>query len=704
VNGCHDGPHGGARAESGVREVAPGPATARDGARGGVSLGRAATGPDEQTSTGRDLEARADLPVVALVGRPNVGKSTLFARVTSRYAGSANAPGTTVGADWRRVSAHGRDSWLVDLPGTLSLQDRPTSGDPAWALLLDVAPDAILVVVDATDVGRHIPLALACRDLGLPVVVAVNLSDEADRLRVTVDTGRLSQLLVAPVFTTSGRTGAGVDAALAAAVRLATQRRAFRAGLASPRGTVPAGLYGPQLELELDRVARRLREGASLGAAVLDPTGVGDYLHRSLLSPRGAASIELSGRLEPLRWQLGNRWAGQVVTDGRDSRRTETRGELLARLSTQAWPGLPIFAALVVGTLLVMMAVGGLLSAVLAAAWAATASPLLAVAVPAIVPQPLIAHTLLWALDGGVLAVLTVGIPYVLTFYVLLAVLEDSGYLTTTAVLTDRLFNALGLPGRAAIPLIAATGCNVPAIYGTRVLATRRERLLASFLATMTPCSARSAVIVGALAPFVGPMAALAAFGVVALLTVAGGVAANAMIPGRQPPLVLELTPLRRPVPALVAARAWHRFRAFVTEAAPFMLIGSLVLGFVYESGLVWPLATVTDPVVRNWLGLPSVAGLALVFGFLRKELALQLLVALAIVQFGPQASNLGRFMSPAQLFVYAVVVSVSVPCIATFAALRAEHGWRPALAMSAGSLGIALGAGGVLARVLGAA
>jgi ferrous iron transport protein B len=647
-----------------------------------------------------------DLPVVALVGRPNVGKSTLFARATARYANSANAPGTTVGIEWRRVSTGSRSAWLVDLPGTLSLHDRPTSGDPAWALLLDVAPDAILLVVDSTDLGRHIPLVLACRDLGLPLVVAANLADEATRQHMRLDLGRLSQLLAAPVIATSGRTGAGVASAVRAAVRRAAQRRAFAAGTTSPRGTVPAAVYGASLELELERIGRRLSTGASLGAAALDPTGVGVYLRRSLLSPRGAAAIELSERLEPLRWQIAGRWAGQVVAAGSPAFAgpRESNGERLTRLSTQAWPGIPLFAALVTGTLLTMMVVGGVLSDALTAAWGATASPLLAALVPALVPQPIVAHTLLWALDGGMLAVLSVGIPYVLTFYVLLAVLEDSGYLTTAAVLMDRLFNALGLPGRAAIPLIAATGCNVPAIYGTRVLATRRERLLASFLATMTPCSARSAVIVGALAPFVGPGAALAAFGVVAVLTVGGGVAANAMIPGRQPPLVLELAPLRRPVPALVAARAWARFRAFVTEAAPFMLVGSLVLGFLYESGLVWPLATVTDPVVRNWLGLPSVAGLALLFGFLRKELALQLLVSLAVVQFGPQASNLAHFMSPAQLFVYAVVVSVSVPCVATFAALRAEHGWRPALAMSAGSLGIALAAGGVLARLLGAA
>ena len=121
----------------------------------------------------------------------------------------------------------------------------------------------------------------------------------------------------------------------------------------------------------------------------------------------------------------------------------------------------------------------------------------------------------LWALDSGVLGLLAVGIPYILTFYLLLSALEDSGYLTSAAVLMDRVFGALGLPGRTAIPLLAAAGCNVPAIYGTRVLRTRRERLLASWLVTLTPCSARSAVVIAALAPFAGVPVALAAFAVV---------------------------------------------------------------------------------------------------------------------------------------------------------------------------------------------
>jgi ferrous iron transport protein B len=154
----------------------------------------------------------ADLPVVALVGRPNVGKSTLFAFATGRFAETVNAPGTTIGAERRRVHTAAGEACFVDLPGTLALDDRPAGDDPFWRTLADSHPDAILVVANAGDMARHLPLILACRDLGLPLVVAANLADEAAARGVDLDSGRLAQLLAAPVHLTVGRTGEGVPA------------------------------------------------------------------------------------------------------------------------------------------------------------------------------------------------------------------------------------------------------------------------------------------------------------------------------------------------------------------------------------------------------------------------------------------------------------------------------------------------------------
>ncbi|HEU0242697.1 MAG TPA: nucleoside recognition domain-containing protein, partial [Candidatus Limnocylindrales bacterium] len=590
--------------------------------------------------------------------------------------------------------------WLVDLPGTRSLDDQPAGDAPFWELLVGAAPDAVLVVADAGNLARHLPLAIACRDLGLPVVLAVNLTDEAAKRGITVDTGRLGQLLNVPAHATCGRTGIGIDATLRDAVGLATQRRAVAAGERSPRATVPAPMYPYRLQGRLSEAAASLAlEPRSLGAAaIVEPLQAGVFAGR--ISPRGGASIRLGRELEPVRWEVAAAWAAQVETR-RDT--PEPLADRVARWSTSPFPGIPMFLGVSVAAFLAVILVGGWLAAWLGTAWAAVVSPVLATVVPAVIPFPVLANATLWALDGGMLGMLSVGVPYVLTFYLLLAVLEDSGYLTSAAVLMDRVFGTLGLPGRAAIPLLAAAGCNVPAVYGTRVLRTQRERVIASFLVTLTPCSARSAVVIAALAPFVGLGAAFAAFGVVALATIGAGLGANAMIPGRQPALVLELAPLRAPVPRFVATKAWWRFRAFVVTATPIMLAGSFILGLIYEAGLWQGIAAAIGPAVEWAIGLPAIAGVAIAFAFLRKELALQLLIAFAAVSLGYQA-GLGELLTPPQLFVYAVVTALSIPCVATLAALRGELGTRAAAGICAGSLALAIGVGMLLARLLGIA
>jgi ferrous iron transport protein B len=647
---------------------------------------------DDRPSTDEATARR--LPVVALVGRPNVGKSTFAARLTGHYEEAANVPGTTVGAVRRQVRLDDHDAVLVDLPGSHSITDRSDGLPPFWQLLLDARPDAILSVVDAGELALHLPLVLACRDLGLPIVVAANLADEAEAHGIELDLGRLSQLLAAPVHRTVGRRGSGVRAALADAIRLAERHRDAPDDTAAMTSVPP---YRPELVRSVGGLAARLR--ADRPPEDLD-VDIRAGLTAGTIQPLAAAIITSAARLEPERWALAASWAAQV--ERRDGVR-RTRADWLARLVTSPRVGLPLFAITTLAALWMTMTVGTLMAGVLSTGWSSFVSPVVSWAVRAIVPVPVVASTLLWAFDSGLLSMLAVGIPFVLTFYVVIATLEDSGYLASTAVLSDRIFNALGLPGRAAIPLLAATGCNVPAIYATRVLHSRRERLLASFLVSLTPCSASSAVIVAALSPYVGIGAALGAFGVIAAVAVTAGLAANAILPGRQSPLVLELPPLRLPIPAQVAAKAWHRFRSFVTTATPVMLGGSLVIGALYETGAINPIEALLAPVSTGLLGLPPVAGIALVLAILRKELALQLLLTLAIAQFGLGARSLISFMSPGQLFVFAVVTGLSVPCVATIGALTGEFGGRRALIVSGATLATALGTGAVVARLVGA-
>ena len=646
--------------------------------------------PTEATGAGRRP------PIVALVGRPNVGKSTFVARLTGRYEEAANVPGTTVGTIRRQVRVGGRDAILLDLPGSHSITDRSDGLPPFWQLLLGARPDAVLSIVDAGDLALHLPLVLACRDLGLPIVVAANLADEAEAHGIELDLGRLSQLLAAPVYRTVGRRGTGVQAALADAIRLAEGRRDAPADEWSPLTSTPP--YRPDLVRAVGGLAARLRAGESpdqLDSAVRAGLAAGT------IPPLAAATIASADRLEPERWTLAAKWAAQVAHHHGERR---TRADRIGRIVTSPRLGLPLFAIATVGALWLTMTVGSAMATVLSSAWSAFVSPVVTSVVRMLVPIPVASSTLLWALDSGLLSMLAVGIPFVLTFYLVIAALEDSGYLASTAVLSDRVFNALGLPGRAAIPLLAATGCNVPAIYATRVLHSRRERLLASFLVSLAPCSASSAVVVAALTPYVGMGAALGAFAVIATVAIAAGLGANAILPGRQSPLVLELPPLRLPIPRQVVAKAWHRFRSFVTTATPVMLGGSLVIGALYETGAIKPIEAVLAPLSTGLLGLPPVAGIALALAVLRKELALQLLLTLAIAQFGFGARSLISFMTPGQLFIFAVVTGLSVPCVATIGALTGEFGWRRALVVSGATLATALGTGAVVARLVGAA
>jgi ferrous iron transport protein B len=163
----------------------------------------------------------------------------------------------------------------------------------------------------------------------------------------------------------------------------------------------------------------------------------------------------------------------------------------------------------------------------------------------------------------------------------------------------------------------------------------------------------------------------------------------------------MEMFPFRRPVLRQVVQKTWRRFREFVWDAAPIILLGSMALGLLYETGFIWKLTAPMAPVVQGWLMLPAVAGLTLVFAMLRKELALQLLLAFAAVSAGGVVHNLSSFMSTSQIITYAIVNTIYIPCLATIAVLRRELGWKPTVFISAGTIAVALLVGGVVARVL---
>jgi ferrous iron transport protein B len=684
---------------------------------------------------------RRDGPVIALAGNPNVGKSTIFNRLTGLHVTTAHYPGTTVEVAVGTANLDGVRATVVDLPGSYGLGAASEDQLAARRALLEARPDVVIVILDATNLARNLYLTLELLDLGLPVVAALNLMDEAGRAGIQTNVKRLSEALGVPVIPTVAHRGVGVRALLAAAVQEA--EAASGSDGAGPRrgrghhghhGRVgrgwqhrhgrqpPAPNYGADVESWTDGPLAALEatrhewapDGMSArGLLIL-------LLERDeevwALAGRSAAGQETLQRVEALERDLGRmlrRPPALVIAGARHglaasiTATCQRRMPLARRLRERLWhyatataTGIPIAFAVMAGLFAFLYYVGNFLSVQFDRLWGASASPVLDAVTRFLLPGQA-ADVLLWGIDAGINASLAIGIPYVLTFYFLLAILEDTGYLSAVAFLSDSVMRRLGLQGRALVPIIAGAGCNVPAVIGTRILSSRRERIIASTLVVLTPCSARTAVIMGSAARFIGVGPAVAILGVATFLMVGTGFALNKLLPGRPGELIMEVFPPRRPPLRTVAVKTWFRFKDFVVQAAPIVIVGSLVMGFLYETDTIWRFTDPLSPVVEGWLGLPAVAGLALVFGILRKELALQFLVALALIEYGGDVDNLRLFMDPRQIFVFALVTTIYFPCIATAAVLGRELGWRSAGAIMAGTIVLAVLVGGAANQVL---
>ena len=693
-----------------------------------------------------ELRGQADF-VFALAGNPNVGKSSMFNTLTGTGAVTANYPGKTVEINVASTRLAELTIGLVDLPGTYALGAVSEDQWVARQGILDGSPDVVIAILDATNLARNLYMLLQLQDMGLPVVAALNLVDEAEKKGIQTDVGKLSALLGIPVIPTVATRGDGLETLLSAAVSAARALRGdtCSAGCEGARGSsggvgasgiagggsgsggfrLPSpARYGKDIEAVVDGLVRAIGplQGRQLpavsarGLALLLLENDSQFTElvgnapggRQLMDEVGQAAARIQAahgeeaalRLIRERHGLAGTIADEVQVRGSGR---ELLSQRLWRLTTSPVTGIPILLLTLAAVFAFLFVVGNLLSGLFGSAWQAGVSPLLQWLIHAIAGNGVVAKILTWGPDAGIQAALAVGIPYVLTFYFLLAFLEDSGYLNSVAFLTDRLMHKFGLHGRAIIPLVAGAGCNVPAIIGTRVLTTMRERVIASTLIVLVPCSARTAVIVGALASLVGWQWGVAVFLLSGLLVLGAGAGLNVVMPGESSGLVMEMFPFRMPSLRTIAVKTWYRFKDFIFVAAPIVLVGSLGLGALYETGLIWKLSGPLAPVMEGWLGLPAVAGLTLIFAVLRKELALQLLVTLALVRYGPHASTLLYFMAPPQLFVYALVNTIYIPCIATIAVLGKELGWKRAAAIIAFTIALALAVGGGARFVLSA-
>jgi ferrous iron transport protein B len=296
---------------------------------------------------------------------------------------------------------------------------------------------------------------------------------------------------------------------------------------------------------------------------------------------------------------------------------------------------------------------------------------------------------------GGLNAGLTLIIPFVIPFYLLLAIVEDSGILTRVAFMMDSAMHKIGLHGKALIPIILGYGCSVPAIHSCKIMETRRERLLAAFAITFAPCSARTIVLFGMVGLFVGIQWALLLYVVDITIIFALGRIAMKAVPGKSTGLIMEMSSFKRPSAKVVLKQTWTRTKSIIYIVFPIYIVGSAVVQALYVLNVLTPLSDALSPVTVTWLGLPAAAGVLLILGTIRKEFVL--VGAAAILG----TSNLLVGFTPVQLVVMALVAMLYIPCVSTMAILGKEFGWKATAIITGANIGAALLIGGLAFRLL---
>ena len=565
---------------------------------------------------------------ILLMGNPNVGKSAVFSRLTGVNVIASNYPGTTVEFTKGCMLKDGEKTEIIDVPGVYGLEAANRAEEVALNMLKE--GDVILNIVDSTKLERNLNLTLALIKTGRPMILVLNMWDEIKHLGIEIDRKKLEKILGIPAVAVCALTGEGINV---------LHGRINEAAVSSFDGGNKNiwKRIGEIIEKTQTLSHRHHTFLESLGDASVNPyTGFPIALLTGFVSFKIIRFIGeglIVNFFEPLFEKL---WLPLIM-------------KLSALIGAESFAGKIIIGALIDGKVDFVQSMG--------------------------------------LLTTGLFVPIAMVLPYVFSFYLVLSFLEDSGYLPRLGILLDGFMHKIGLHGLAIIPMILGLGCNVPAALSTRILETRRERFIAATLmAIAVPCMAQIAMITGLAGKF-GARALALIFGTLFAVWLILGVLQNLFIKGDSPEIFVEIPPYRLPYFKALLKKVLMRVRWFLSEALPFVMLGVLVVNFLYALGVIAFIGKFFRPVITGVMGLPEEAAAAMVVGFLRKDVAVGMLAPLGL--------------SMKQLVIASVALTMYFPCVATFAVLIRELGWRDMLLSSAIMIVSAVSVAGILNLIL---
>lgn len=624
----------------------------------------------------------------ALVGQPNVGKSSLFTRLTGVGVISSNYPGTTVAFEEAVIMRKGNKVRVYDLPGTYGMSGNSEDENVVLEMVKNPEIDSVIVIADAANLQSSLVLCFEVIELGIPMILAINKIDEAKK-KFDTDFDALEKLLDVPVIPVSAKTSDGVDALADAVCEGRARVSSFKVkydgrlepmilSLSERTDSARFGNFGTAVKLMED--AETFIDDVDDDVAATAEK----YRNEFETAYDESAGIQIARD----RYSISDAMVRKIQfrTQNKMSRK-DRLSEIMITPST----GIPILVGVMMSVFLAIIFIGNFLDELIEDLYVSLVGDALANFGHSIGGD--FGYAVMQGVDQSILAVLTLIIPYILVFYIILGILEDSGYLPRAVVLLDRIMHRFGLHGGAFIPMIVGLGCNVPAIMATRTIHSRREKIIVTTLiAICVPCSAQLAIIFGIVGNFSGIFYAFLILLIVLALMVVLGVALNHFLKMEPSNLAMEIPDLTVPTVKNVLFKTWDRIKEFFYIAFPLLVVGSVLVQIALNYDLLDFIVEPMSFITVTMLGLPAVVIIAFLAGILRKEMAVVILAAVLSVS----ESGLVDMMSPEQFFVFGLIMAIYMPCLATMAVIWQELGWKETVLIAVFSIGIAIAIGSI--------
>ena len=611
---------------------------------------------------------------ILIIGQPNVGKSSLLNALVGPRVIVSNYPGTTVEVTKAKKKINNTEIEFVDTPGIYSVSDRSEEEKVTERALFEEEADGAIIIADAISLERSLYMVLQILEAYVPTVLALNFVEDAKKRGIKINCEKLEKLLGVPVVFINPLTKTGIDKLVDVILKI---KKATRRGFEVEYDDHIEGMINKissqikQTSIPKRFIALRVLEGdEDFYKYLKDERVIGDVKERLKdYHPKVAEDIAITryGTASFIAEKVT-----QITPLVKEKIGKEKIEEKIDRvLLHKTWGPLTtgLFFLAIFGILLYL---GNLIQGVI------MSSTEILLSYFDIVEHSIIAMILVQGLTG-LAAGVSIALPYVFLFYLLLGLLEDIGLLSRFIVNTERFLKKLGLPGKSFIPLSLGLGCTTPATRATRVLSSKKEQFYTASLLAFVPCSSRTAIIMGIVGFYGGTKLA---FSVFATLLVAGLIWAfgiKKVIHIKSEPLLLELPPYRKPLIKNVLAKSWSRMKDFVYIVMPLLVIGGIACGILETLGLTNIVVKPLSPITA-WLGLPAVTIIPLAFGFLQKDLTGAMLLSVL-------GSKISLALTPLQIYTFGIASTIGIPCIIALGMLIKEFGFKKAVALTVSSI-----------------